>query len=425
MSSFRFLPMWFILIALPTHSLFAQVALAKGSSPVFTINARTVVEDVVVMDKNGHHVAGLRKEDFQVFENGKAQAITFFDSNFALTEAATAPPAALPPDTFTNVPVTSPDNVTNVLLLDSMNTRSTELMYAQVQMVKYLASLPPNLRIGVFILTDKLHMIWGFNQDSSALRAAIARFSSKQSPASLLSVAAQKQAMIATVAEVQQKAKDANDARLGESADALQDFLKKGTHWFDLDPHDHAVYTMDTLQILAHYLAGIPGRKNLFWLVGSFPLCNGCATTDVFNKTKNMLGEAEVSVYPIDAHGVDSDMGIGPGAFYHQVSTRLIDSNGWAEETGGKAYHENNINQEIADAAEHGSRYYTLAYIPSDHKEEGRERKVEVKVVSGDYKLFYRKSYFEQTQREITKASAAPAKSPLLELMGRGMPNFS
>ena len=70
---------------------------------------------------------------------------------------------------------------------------------------------------------------------------------------------------------------------------------------------------------------------------------------------------------------------------------RFADTEGWAEETGGKAYHENDINQEIADAVHHGSRYYMLAYVPIDRKEEGRERKVEVKVVSGDYKIIYRK----------------------------------
>jgi len=60
-----------------------------------------------------------------------------------------------------------------------------------------------------------------------------------------------------------------------------------------------------------------------------------------------------------------------------------------------------------------------------DDKEEGRERKVEVKVLSGDYKLFYRQRYFEQTRKEIAKSDAAPAKDPFLGLMGRGMPNIS
>ena len=115
-------------------------------------------------------------------------------------------------------------------------------------------------------------------------------------------------------------------------------------------------------------------------------------------------------------------MGLGPDPDFHQAANRLIDSEAWAENTGGKAYHANDIKQEIAEAVDHGSRYYTLAYVPGDRKEEGRERTVEVKV-TGNYKIFYRKHYLELTQRDIKTANMVPAKSPLLPLMGHGLPN--
>lgn len=429
MSRFRLLLSGFALLTLPANSLSAQAAPVEGSPPQLTLNVRTAVEDVVVMDKNGHAVPGLRKEEFQVFENGKPQAITFFEPNFAETESA-PPPSALPPNTFTNIPASPPNNVTNVLLLDALNTRSTERMYAQLQMVKYLASLPPNLHIGVFTLDyEKFHMLWGFNQDSAALRAVILRFTSKRSSSSSPSSAAQQQAdqqeLIETLNAMKQTANETKDDRLGESADALQHFLKHGTGI--LDQYGNLVTTLNALQALAHYLSGIPGRKNLFWLVGDFPVCNAdCGFFDEYRKTKNMLAEARVSVYPIDADGItvngSETFGVGgPPA----ISGRFIDSEIWAKDTGGKAYHENNVEQEITEAVDQGSRYYTLAYVPGELKEGGRERKVEVKVIPGDYKVFYRKSYFEQTQREVAKVTAAPAKSPLLALMGRGMPNAS
>jgi VWFA-related protein len=426
---FRALLFGLTLFALPANSLFAQAAPTEGPSATLTLNVRTAVEDVVVMDKNGQAVPGLHKEDFQVFENGKPQAITFFEPNFAAIEA-TATPAPLPPNTFTNIPVAPGNNVTNVLLLDALNTRSTERMYAQVQMVKYLASLPPNLRIGVFTLDyEKFHMIWGFNQDSFALRAAIAQFATRRSRSSSPSSAAQQQAeqqaLMETVDAMKQTAKDSRDNQLGESADALEHFLKHGTGI--LDQYGNLVTTLNALQALAHYLAGIPGRKNLFWLAGNFPFCSkDNPYFDFYRETRDKLTAAGVSVYPIDALGVDVDTGgVTDPSHMPESVIRFADTEGWAEETGGKAYHENDINQEIADAVHHGSRYYMLAYVPIDRKEEGRERKVEVKVVSGDYKIFYRKRYFEQTQRESAKASATPAKSPLIQLMGRGMPNAS
>jgi VWFA-related protein len=421
----------FCLFALSFHSLLAQEAPTAGPAAQYTLNARTTIEDVVVMDKSGHAVPNLRKEDFQVFENGKPQDITFFEPNFAATETAAPLPAVLPPNTFTNIPDAPQNNVTNILLLDALNTRDNTVKgNLQVQMVQYLASMPPNQRIGIFVLTDnKAHMIWGFDQDSSVLRAVVARFASDRSLSSVPSTAAQlqaqQQALRETADETQQTANNTKDNLIAASADALKNLLKFGVG-VEGSP-DHLSTTMSALKVMAHYLAGIPGRKNLFWLASQFPYSSKSGVYfEWYREARDKLTEAGVSVYPIDANGVAIDTG---GAYYidrmPKSVLRFADTEAWAEETGGKAYHANNIKQEIAEAVDHGSRYYTLAYVPSDQNEEGRERKVEVKVLSGKYTIFYRKSYFEQTQNEIAKTNGASAKNPLIEQMGRGMPNNS
>ena len=102
-----------------------EPVVAQSSADVFKINARTVVEDVVVQDKNGAAVPGLRKEDFQIFEDGKPQIITFFEPNSPGTGVA-IPSPALPPNTFTNVPTVAPNQAINVLLMDALNTPSSD-----------------------------------------------------------------------------------------------------------------------------------------------------------------------------------------------------------------------------------------------------------------------------------------------------------
>jgi VWFA-related protein len=431
MSRFFLLLIGFTVFALPADSLFAQAAPREGPAAQLTLNVRPAVEDVVVMDKSGHAVPDLRKEDFQVFENGKPQAITFFEPNFAATEAAAPSPAALPPDTFTNIPDAPQNNVTNILLLDALNTRDNAVKgYLQIQMVQYLASMPPNQRIGIFVLTDnKAHLIWGFDQDSSVLRAAVARVASDRSlssaPLTPAQLQTQQQALRETADATQQSAENTKDLRIAASADALKNLLKFGVGVEG--SADHLSTTMSALKVMAHYLAGIPGRKNLFWLASQFPYSSKSGVYfEWYREARDKLTEAGVSVYPLDANGVDVDTG---GAYYidrmPKSVLRYADTEAWAEETGGKAYHRNDIKQEIAEAVDHGSRYYTLAYVPSDQNEEGRERKVEVKVLSGKYAVFYRKTYFEQTQNEIAKTNGASAKSPLIEQMGRGMPNNS
>jgi hypothetical protein len=55
------------------------------------INAKLVPIRVVVRDSNGHAVSSLTKDDFQVFDNGKPQAISQF-----FTEQPLAAPAPVP-----------------------------------------------------------------------------------------------------------------------------------------------------------------------------------------------------------------------------------------------------------------------------------------------------------------------------------------
>lgn len=234
--------------------------------------------------------------------------------------------------------------------------------------------------------------------------------------------------MISVLDEVHQAASQSGDERLAKSASALQHFLKHGVGI--IDSHNQLLITMNALHSLAQYLAGIPGRKNLYWVVGNFPYCDphppiNCPYLDVTRRTMNLLAEAQVSVYPIYAGGIKADMGVGSYAFQHHISTELLTSNIWAEETGGKAYHINDVSREIADGVDHGSRYYTMAYVPTDTTEDGRERKVEIKILSGNYTIAYRRHYSEQTSAEIASSSSKPASTPLIPLMGHGLPNAS
>ncbi len=77
-------------------------------------------------------------------------------------------------------------------------------------------------------------------------------------------------------------------------------------------------YTLDAMNQLARYLSSIPGRKNLIWFSGSFPISVLPDTTGnlpdpfavvadyekEFRDTVNLLARSQVAVYPIDARGL-------------------------------------------------------------------------------------------------------------------------
>jgi VWFA-related protein len=323
--------------------------------------------------------------------------------------------------------------------------------------VKYLGTVPPGLRIGVFLLGDRLRIIQGFTDNSTLLRASVERLAGKPTEVALEATPNELATQSTSLSNLSTMTADpggpgANGgAQLAQMISDMQDFLATSTAE---QKNQQLLITLDALQAIAHYGSAVPGRKNLIWFVGSFPLCLpgitsskiGCPYEDQIKKTIDALAAARVSVYPIDTGGVsapNSDIGGAgtdtagslvpgatlPGPNAASASTdpyfAFTASENWATATGGKAMHNNDLKGALAEDTQNGSSYYTLAYTPVDSKEIGRERKITVRMKEDKYKLSYRRGYFERTSAEIQAASAQPGKDPLRPLMDRGMPNFA
>jgi VWFA-related protein len=52
----------------------------NGGDEVFQVDTDLVTTPVSVLDRNGRFIPGLKKKDFKIFENGKPQAVTYFQS---------------------------------------------------------------------------------------------------------------------------------------------------------------------------------------------------------------------------------------------------------------------------------------------------------------------------------------------------------
>ncbi len=117
----------------PVHELTQPAQDSQDTSPKVVVNVNRVFVPVVVRDKQGHAVGGLKKEDFQVFDNGKPQVISGFtverrevtESNTgsgAINAAQRGTPNAAPQ------PETLPKRIT-VYLFDDLHLSAEELAY--------------------------------------------------------------------------------------------------------------------------------------------------------------------------------------------------------------------------------------------------------------------------------------------------------
>jgi hypothetical protein len=193
---------------------------------------------------------------------------------------------------------------------------------------------------------------------------------------------------------------------------------------------------------------------------------------DDVRQTDDMLSDARVAVYPVDARGLmtlpsasaannfssgnssgggsghssgvkgggKGGSGRGPGGvatspgavrqppaaaadqkFLAQTTAEHASMQQIAEETGGEAFVDTNgLKDAVARAITDGSHYYTLGYVPALKEYDGSFRHIRVDV-EGGYEAAYRRGYYAD---DPTKAAVNPQASlnPMNGAVVRGAP---
>ena len=155
-------------------------ALTEPGAATFKAGVNLVQVPVVVRDRDGHIVTGLKKEDFTLLDNGKAAAIVSFSvekpgqhvtvekpEEKPQAEAGEAAPAAA------NTPMVIPDHFVAYVFDDVGFQELTDLTWSRDGAIRHLATLAPGDRVAV-VTTSCLIMV-DFTSDREKLQEAISK----------------------------------------------------------------------------------------------------------------------------------------------------------------------------------------------------------------------------------------------------------
>jgi len=441
---------------------------APASEATLQINSRAVLVDVIVMDRSGKPVTGLKRDAFTVSEQGKPQTIRFFEEHTGVPVAAPKEMPKLPPDVFSNFSPFPEPAAVNVLLLDSLNTRMENQGFVHKQAMKFLQELRPGSRMAIFTMGLGLHFVQGFTDDPALLFAALGNKKNNEVQASeMLKGQEETNAQQNLVGMMSATVANGYTAANPEMIAALQTFIQENDGSQDTD---RVLITLANLQRLATFLNGFPGRKNVIWFSES-PLIAKRVDPQVeeeWNKTFNMLAAARVALYPVDARGVatigfyqaDSKLNasistgsqiIGPppagnsgGGAQSTATMAEAEERGadqanmqrLADQTGGRAFvNTNGLSDVMAKISNESADFYTISYTPTNAKMDSTFRNIDVKVAGGKFSLSYRRGYLardtdlpgvsvatrEQALHKLAEQNPS-AVDPLLAFMDLGMP---
>ena len=349
-----------LLVAIPLRVVRAQGQQTTPTDPTIKVTSTLVFLDVTVLDKKGHPVvSGLTQDDFTITEDKIPQKIFSFEA----PEAHVAGTGTGDENPNGNAPKT-------ILVMDLLNSNFEDFAYIRYEVQRFLSSQPPRLPSPTELLVvdnDSLEMRQSFTRSRADLLDAV-----KYAPVAL----------------------------------PYKHMHRLSFAW------EMFGQSLDALDQIALQSKGVPGRKNIIWVGHGAP--NVYLDAFAFNEksveklrqyvhsTTNMMVDARISlfvIYPgLPVSGVvmpfsatQSTIDLGENdPFAGDINFGLF-----ANETGGKLfYNRNNLDMEIKESEQMGSRYYTLTYQPQRIEPDGQFRRVRVAVRDPDLRVVTRAGYY-------------------------------
>jgi VWFA-related protein len=399
--------------------------------PTFKVQVDYGEVDVVVTDRQGTHIRDLKKEDFQVLEDGKAQTISAFTMVDIPVERADRPLFAaspIEPDVKTNEKPF--DGRVYVMVIDDLHTR-----FGRSQRVKVAAKQFIERRLGANDLMAIVH--------TQSANNANQEFTSN------------KRLLLAAVDKTSGRKLDSATAnRIGEY-NRTRDMRQSGDPINDPNDSERAFNaraTLDTLKNVADWFGSVRGRRKAILFVSEgidydiHDIIPGTGSTHhgasmILDATRDAIAAAtrsNVAIYGIDPRGLtdlgdetieiqsfpdDTSLGIGPGSLQNELRMAQDSLRTLSDETGGFAVvNRNDFTTAFQRIVEDNSSYYVLAYYPPDARP-GRYHKIEVRVSRPNTIVRARRGHVTPKKAAaVTTKSTSPATPEVKEALDSPLP---
>ncbi len=391
-----------------------------GGLRFYDVSEITLVSvDVSVRSKEGP-VLGLTKEDFFLYQDGKLQDITNFAVYTRQSKVAqptpTPTPQALPQPTATPLVEAPPPRQPRflALLIDNENIHPLNRNRVLTRLSEFINdNLRPPDQVMVASFQKSLKILQTFTSDpqdvTDALRS-VRRYTGGRT-------------------EVLSSRREIEDYIHQRSSDpSTMDDAMGRVRAFAREQRNTLIFTVRAFQDLMTMMAGVPGKKAIIYVSDGLPMSPGLElfyeiqenyremgavsqsrefdATELFRSLVNTAAAADITLYTIDARGLESELGVEAEHRMPRstLAAAIARSNYqdsliyMAEQTGGLAIvNTNDVGPGLEKIATDFETYYSLGYklVPSG---EDRVHRIEVKVKNHpEYQLSYRRTFIEKS----------------------------
>ena len=412
-----------------------------STDEVIRVNTELVQTDIMVLDRHGNFVDGLKPEQFLLTLNGEPKQISFLE-RFAAASANQTLSSSLSRDA--TAPATRPVSSRGRVIfffVDDVHLSSESLARARNTLSHFIESrMNEDDRIAIVSTSGQIGFLQQLSDDQAVLREAIARLNYKQNLEGYAGKTRISEYTASRVADgdsrlfayLMESVKIEYGMGLGslrgdhsnDSAGQARRLLQSRISQINAQSKAATADTLTVFQSLIDSSAGIPGRKLIFFLSDGF--VTDPRSTNALSRLRDatkLAAKSGAVVYSVDMRGTFLDSAVDAanndyvdmtarhgGVGMGEVMEPRQPLNLLADETGGRMIvSSSDLDKDLNQAVAETSSYYLLAWRPTNDLERNGKARLEVKIADRpDLKVRLRRAYFVPT---ATAASASPKET--------------
>ena len=431
-----------LILALTTVAFSQGKPQKPDEEPAIRISTDLVQLDAVVTDRNGRIVKDLTRADFELYEVGKKQTISFFEFVEAGKNHRKGDRASDITEPTPQGPSSADISRIFAFVVDDLTIRNEDLTYVREMLKNFVERqmLPTDL-VAIIRTVGGKGLLQQFTADKQLLLRAIASLTLRTHPYNVYNPQDNigKAVRMPTPA-----ATETADASATEPVSNFEETAVDDT--FISSPYDdtnlmlRAYMSLGTARFVIESMRQLPGRKSLVLISGGLPILSsqaGTATGNISNLINGLTDRATragVAIHTMDVKGLSAQTGVaqftdtparsalpstleelrggrsGRVGFGRTIDEQLLgnanvmqDQLGLktlASNTGGIAVlNRNNFDEGLGKIIDASEGYYLLAYTPQGGKFDGDFRKVEIKVKREGVKVYSRRGYLAREEK--------------------------
>lgn len=398
-------------------STFPNESTEKMEEDVIKISTDLIQMGVAVFNKQGQFIKNLKREDFELFVDGKPVPISFFEQNTAKSrdDEAKIGQESIKSGTLNNALVKPVGRSRNIIfVVDDLHLSFDSHYRIKKLLLKFIEQeMISEDTVAIISSTGKIGFLQQFTNDKTVLRTSIERLIfNRDRSANDRSMPPMTEYEALLISQFDRETTDIFAVQEVGDIESKREVVRSRARIILTQANTVNRRTYLTLEQAIRNSAQLTGRKVVFFISDGFLLDPSNSDSSYrLRRITDAAARTNAVIYSFDAKGLEAGFPEGTsslspnGGFRVQSGERFERQDGLsllADETGGRFIkNTNDLQTGLTKSIEEASQYYLLAWEPvSENGNSDKLRKIEIRVKDRpELKILVQSGYLDESPK--------------------------